>query len=153
MTQTKTTLPTSVPMDDGVPLPPPDPRLVAALRDAVSDVPYDAVDWQSMHQCIMGDAAGVLWQRRRRLWLTTVARWSRVVVPCGVTVALAAAVSLATVPAPEPNGGAWLDDAQMSVSPAMLISAVMTRDGDARAMAAGVTGVVQVDEFLARLAP
>lgn len=121
---------------------PPDPQVTAMLRAVVGEVPFDAVDWESMQRCIVGDAAGLLARRQRRPWLSWMAQWSPVALPGGAVVAVAALVMLAVTPSPQ-------RETTTSATPTF-VSAI---DGSASAqtLADGITGTFEGDTLLTRI--
>lgn len=72
----------------------PDPQLGAALRAALGDPPFGAVDWGRLEWRIMAAArAG----RRATRWWDVTAGWARGAVAAGLAAGLAAVVTLAVL--------------------------------------------------------
>jgi len=72
----------------------PDPRLAAALRDALGAIPFDAVEWSRLERRILAGARG---RRRPPRWWDVTAGWARTAVAAGVAAAVAAVVTLAVL--------------------------------------------------------
>ena len=124
---------------------PADVEVTAMLRAVGGEVPFGAVDWGAMHRCIVGDATGILQRLQRRPWLTWMAQWSPVAIPCGLVAGAAALLLLSMTPPPQ-----RLSTASPTV-PSSTFAAAVTGSASAQTLADGIVGTMEGDTLLSRI--
>lgn len=82
--------------------PEPDPSLARMLRAAGSEAPHDAVDWERLHDNVMGRVTERIRSRRRpeaREWYELAARWMPAAIAAVLGAVLLSGALVATTPA------------------------------------------------------